>query len=159
MQIRLISLASALCAAALIHPADAAPKVTKKVTYYSVKATTIDGLRAEMAARGPKGYWGYSDWYVQWSGSCKLSVTISITLPKHARPDTMPADVRRKFDRMLGALRAHEEQHGQHAVLAAQEIESAGCRNGNAILKTYNDADVRFDRRTDHGRRQGVILR
>ena len=136
----------------------AKPKVTQKVKTYALSATTVPGLLQEMKQRGPNGHWGYTDWYVQWTGDCRLTVTIDITLPKHKKPASMPADVRTKFDTMVAALSAHEQQHGQHAVMAATEIEKAGCKGGDAIIKKYNKVDIDFDRKTNHGAKQGVVL-
>ncbi|WP_157046562.1 DUF922 domain-containing protein [Roseovarius sp. BRH_c41] len=139
-------------------PAQAKPKVTETIKTYAVSATSLQGLIQEMDQKGPKTYWAFTEWYVRWTGDCKLSVTVDITLPKHKNPEKMPADLRQKFDTMLAALTAHERQHGRHGIEAAQEIERAACVGGDAILKKYNAIDVTFDKKTDHGRKQGVAL-
>lgn len=138
--------------------AQAKPKVTETIKTYTVLATSLEGLAREMDQKGPKGYWAYTGWYVKWTGDCKLSVTVDITLPKHKNPAKMPADVRKKFGTMLVALTDHERQHGRHGIAAAEEIERAGCVGGDAILKKYNAIDMKFDQKTDHGRKQGVVL-
>lgn len=142
-----------------LSTAHAKPKVTETIKTYTVSATSLEGLAQEMDQKGPKGYWAYTGWYVKWTGDCKLSVTVDITLPKHKNPAKMPADVREKFDTMLVALTEHERQHGRHGIAAAEEIERAGCAGGDAIIKKYNAIDIKFDKTTDHGRKQGVVLR
>jgi predicted secreted Zn-dependent protease len=72
----------------------AAPKVTETMKTYAVDATTAVGLKQQMRNRGPKGYWGYTAWFVRWSAACKK----------------------------------------------------------------YNRIDIEFDRRTNHGGRDGVVL-
>jgi predicted secreted Zn-dependent protease len=142
-----------------LSTAHAKPKVTETIKTYAVSATSVAGLVQEMNEKGPKGFWAFTEWYVRWTGDCKLSVTVDITLPKHKNPAKMPAEVRTKFDAMLAALTEHERQHGRHGIAAAQEIEAAGCAGGDAILKKYNAIDVKFDKTTDHGRKKGVVLR
>ena len=140
-------------------PADAAPKVKQITRVYKVSATSVQGLILEMNRRGPRGYWGFTEWNVRWSRSCKLEVDVIYTLPRHANPSSMPADVRQKFDSMLAALTKHERQHGQHGIRAAQEIEANRCRNGHAIIKKYNAADIAYDKKTGHGVLEGATLR
>ncbi|MGR3548639.1 MAG: DUF922 domain-containing protein [Roseovarius sp.] len=141
-----------------ISAAQARPKVTETIKTYPVSSTSLAELAKEMDKKGPKGYWAYTEWYVRWTGDCKLSVTVDIILPKHKNPSKMPADVRKKFDAMLVALTEHERQHGRHGIAAAQEIEAAGCSGGDGIIKKYNAVDIKFDKVTDHGRKEGVTL-
>jgi predicted secreted Zn-dependent protease len=143
----------------LAGTAQATPKVTQQTKTYNIAATSIAGLASEMKAKGPRGYWAYTAWTVRWSGDCRLSVHVDYIFPRHTRPNAMPADVRRKYDAMLKALTAHEQQHGKHGVMAAQEIEKAGCKGGDAIIRKYNAIDVDFDKRTNHGINQGATLR
>lgn len=146
-------------AAACTTAAVAQPSVSQKTKTYKVSATNVDGILKEMAERGPNGHWGYTDWYVRWTGDCKLSVTIDYTLPRHSKPSAMPADVRKKFDTMLAALTKHENQHGRHAVMAAEEIEKAGCKGGDAIIRKYNGVDKAYDKQTKHGLTEGVVFK
>lgn len=139
-------------------PGMAKPKVTQMVRHYTVSATTIAGLKQEMRQRGPNGFWAFTEWYVRWTGSCRLSVEVTYTMPKHANPGAMPAAVRQKWDAMLRALTAHEENHGRHGIMAAQEIEADGCRNGDAIIRKYNARDKNYDKKTRHGMTEGVVL-
>jgi len=135
------------------------PKVTETITYYEISGDTAAELRAQMKTKGPNGYWGYSRWYVRWSGSCKLSVTVDITMPKLKNPENVPAGLVQKFDKMYAALLTHEKNHGQHGISAAEEIEANRCKNGNAIIDKWAAEDVTYDKRTNHGETEGVVLR
>lgn len=140
-------------------PALANPTIEIVERPYNVDATTIAGLRRQMSTRGPVGYWAYTRGHVVWRGHCEVTVRVRYSLPQHTRPEAMPADVRAKWDRMLKAMRAHEEQHGQHSINAGREIKAAGCRNGLAILRKWRAQDRAYDARTGHGKTEGVDLR
>jgi len=80
----------------------------------------------------------------------------------------------RQWDRMYQALVAHEETHASHGIAAARQIESElqklSSRNNchslrrdfenraQRIIQHYRNADIQFDRRTHHGRNEGVHL-
>ncbi|PLS19919.1 DUF922 domain-containing protein [Neptunicoccus cionae] len=134
----------------------AGPKVKEGIRHYSISGNTVEELKASMKKNGPRGYWGYTEWYVKWSGSCKVSVDVKYTMPKLASPKKVPADVKAKFDRMYANLLAHEKNHGKNGISAAQQIEAANCVNGDAILKKHNALDVAYDKKTKHGLREGV---
>ncbi len=153
-----ISVIVCLALGLISTPALAAPKITETVQTYPVSATTLQGLRREMKTKGPKGFWGFTRWVVKWSGTCDVEVDVTYTLPRHEKPNTMPADVRQKFDRMLRNLDAHERLHGQHGINAGREIVQNGCRNAHEIIKKYSKADKTLDRQSRHGRRDGVEL-
>ncbi|MDU8927935.1 DUF922 domain-containing protein [Alisedimentitalea sp. MJ-SS2] len=137
---------------------DAKPKVSVVNKTYLVDATTVQGLRKQMKQRGPKGHWAYTDWYVKWSGSCKLSVKITYTMPRHKNEGKLDPALRKRWKAMVRALKAHEEKHGAHGVQAAREIEKTRCANGDAVIKKWNKQDKVLDKRTKHGKTEGVVL-
>lgn len=126
---------------------------------YKVDATTTQGLIFQMSTRGPVGFWAFTRTNVAWRGQCDVRVKIRYSMPVHTRPERMPPDVRAEWERMLKALRRHEEKHGAHAINAGREIEQAGCIGGLAILRKWRGQDKALDARTDHGRKEGVFLR
>jgi len=63
-------------------------------------------------------------------GIVQFSVNVTYTLPKHSKPSSMPA----------------------------QEIERGGCVNGDAILKKYSAEDIKYDKRTKHGKTESASL-
>lgn len=141
-----------------IGSALADPDVTEKTKTYSVSATTVDGLKREMKRRGPKGFWAYTTWRVNWTGSCAVRLKINYTMPKHSNPDAMSPELRRQWDAMVAALISHEREHGAHGLAAAREVEAAGCRNTKPIFRKYKKADRALDKRTLHGYKTGVVL-
>jgi predicted secreted Zn-dependent protease len=136
------------------HGAMAAPKVSESIKHYSIKGKTADEIKANMKKKGPKGHWGYTEWYVKWSGSCKVDVSVKYIMPKLT--SKAPADVKKSFDKMYAKLLKHEKNHGQSGILAGKEIEAKKCKNGDAILKKYNKRDKADDKKTKHGFTEGV---
>lgn len=139
--------------------AEAKPKVTVVNKTYTVNATSAQDLIREMDARGPNGFWAYTDWYVKWTGSCDLSVSITYTMPKHKNEAKLDPELRKNWQSFVTALRKHEELHGAHGVQAAQEIEKTKCANGDAVIKKWAKQDKVLDKRTDHGKKDGVVLK
>ncbi len=125
---------------------------------YKVSATTAQGLVAQMSVGGPIGFWAFTRTSVAWRGQCEVRVKIRYSMPVHSNPEQMSPELRRKWNRMIKAMRRHEEQHGRHAINAAREIEGANCVNGNAILRKWRGQDKAYDARTDHGKTEGVFL-
>jgi predicted secreted Zn-dependent protease len=154
-----LALAAVLTLPATAVTVDAKPKVAVTTKTFTVDATTVDGLLKQLKQKGPKGYWAYTDWYVKWTGSCQTSVDITYTLPKHKNADKLDPVVRKKWLAMVDALTKHEHKHGQNAINAAQEIEKTKCANGNAVIQKWNKADIDLDKRTDHGKKEGVVLK
>jgi predicted secreted Zn-dependent protease len=140
--------------------ATAAPARAEIVTLgYEVDAVTAAGLEAQMERRGPQGYWAYTTWWVEWTADCRVTWSAEIVLPRHIRPQALPADLRRRWDRMLENLRRHETEHAGFARQAAAAIGASGCRNGDDFLDRARAQDRQLDEETDHGRTTGVTLR
>ncbi|MEM6409105.1 MAG: DUF922 domain-containing protein, partial [Pseudomonadota bacterium] len=127
-------------------PVLAAPEVVIKDRTYKVDALTIKALIGQLKRRGPNGFWAYTRWRIKWSRDCKVRVRVIYTLPEHTNPDGMPDALRKDWERMMTALRLHEEQHGAHGIAAAREIEQAGCKEVRPIVRKYKRADVELDR-------------
>ena len=134
----------------------AKPIINEKTKYYNVSGSTVSKLRKSMKATGPNGFWAYAEWWVSWNAQCKLRVKITYTMPKIKDRAKTPLSVLKKWDAMLAQLLKHEKQHGQHGINAAQEIEAANCKNGNAIIKKWAAEDKAYDKRTKHGIKEGV---
>lgn len=134
------------------------PTIKTNWNTYAVTATGVDQILRQMKQKGPNGFWAYTRWYVRWTGSCKVSLEISYTMPQHTNRNAMPANIRAEWDNMIAALKAHEEQHGAHGINAARELVQKGCRNGDAIVAKWSEQDRLYDRRTGHGRTEGVVF-
>ena len=79
-----------------------------------------------------------------------------------------------RWTSFLEALRRHEEEHKEHGLKAAREIETvvlavkpaSNCEDlgaaanaaAEAIVAKYQALDEEYDRKTDHGRNQGATL-
>ncbi|WP_263387347.1 DUF922 domain-containing Zn-dependent protease [Ruegeria marisflavi] len=138
---------------------EAKPKISVVEKTYTVDATTARAMVQQMGQRGPNGYWAYTDWYVNWTGSCDLSVKITYTMPKHKNEAKLDPAVRENWKTFLAVLRKHEEKHGAHGIQAAQEIEQTKCADGQAVIKKWSNQDKVLDKRTDHGKKEGVVLK
>lgn len=137
----------------------AAPKVIENWQYYKVKGNDPATITAFMNAKGPNGYWAYSNWYVSWSNACKVTVTLDYKFPKLQNRAKLSAAVLKKWDTMLAHLKAHEKQHGQHGINAGNAIAKDKCQNGDAIIRKWAKQDKVFDRKTNHGKKQGVVFK
>ncbi|KZY32212.1 hypothetical protein A3731_22505 [Roseovarius sp. HI0049] len=143
---------------AMTGGAQAKPAVKEKWGAYRVDATDANGILSQMKQRGPNGYWAYTSWYVRWTGNCQVSVEINYTMPQHVNENALPANLRNRWKSMVRALAAHERKHGQHGINAANEIAAGNCRNGDAIIKKWSNADKALDKRTTHGKSEGVVF-
>jgi len=133
-----------------------------------------------------KKYRGYTQWRVNWNyrwwetaNSCKITtaqtqLAVTYTLPKI--PDNHPvnAETRQTFNRYFQALFKHEQNHKHSGLLAARAIETAllnlptfptcpaleatANQVGNRLVEKYRQRDIEYDRLTDHGRTEGVML-
>ncbi len=147
-----------LLCAIVSTPVQAKPTIKETVKHYKISGKSLNKLKSQMRRYGPKGFWGYAQWFVEWTADCRVSVTVTITMPKLRNPSKTPAHVRKEFDEMYVALLAHERNHGKNGIRAAQEVEQAKCRNTDPIFAKYNKADKDYDRRTKHGFTEGVKL-
>ena len=113
-------------AIALSAPSFTIAKPTVKVSteYYEIDGRTRDELREEMRTKGPNGYFGWTNWYIRWTGGCDVSVEVTYTMPKLKSPDGISAKLKESFDTFYDALLMHEENHGSHGISAANEIKA-----------------------------------
>lgn len=128
--------------------------------------------------------WGIAHWGVRWGwrttshgGGCRLveirvHLGTEVTLPEWQDEVTAPAELRVRWNDFLTALRAHEYGHRNRGFLAAGEIHAAllGVRSADCldidevaeavardVLERHLALDAEYDRRTLHGRAQGVV--
>ena len=134
---------------------------------------------------GGKTFHGFTRWHVNWQiwwnttpeGRCQIHKTQTrvngiITLP--VLQQGAPVEVRQTFDRYVTALRRHEMGHYQFGQDAASQIDrqilaltpQATCTLleltansiGRRILEDAIREEIEYDRRTRHGRTEGVTL-
>jgi len=133
-----------------------------------------------------KHYAGRTRWDIQWKFkhqqqgiTCSLkdvvvAVGISRTLPKWRGEDKGAPSLKAHWSRFIDALQRHEEGHKEHGLMAGRQIEAAvlavkpasNCEDleaaanaaAQAIVAKFQALDEEYDRKTDHGRRQGAML-
>jgi predicted secreted Zn-dependent protease len=141
--------------------------------------------RSPIIFKGKK-FKGYTKWYVEWrirwyekKGSChitqvKTALTVTYTLPKIPKDYKTPGETRTVFNNFYAALFKHEQNHRDSGLFAARDIEKAllnldsfpSCQQLELaanqkryqILHQYVQRDIDYDKRTDHGRLEGVMI-
>lgn len=129
---------------------------------------------------------GYTQWNVRWNyryrqqgdrctlTQTRVNTTVTITLPQWNPPSTAPRDLRDRWNRYIRALSQHENGHRDHGLGAGRdilamlkrfpaqttcaELETQANAAAQTIIKQYNQRDVDFDRRTNHGATQGAVF-
>ncbi len=135
------------------------PSITVKTKYYEIRGLTARQLKAQMRRRGPKGFWAYTRWYVRWTGNCRVSAEINYTFPRWTNRKQATGWLRQRWDRMTRNLWRHEKGHGRHGINAAHEIHKSRCRGDPMkIIRKWAKQDRIYDRRTGHGRTEGVVF-
>ena len=152
----LVVLFFALTSFSYAHAANPSIKTTFK--YYKIKGDTAQNLKRQMKRKGPRGYWAYAKWNVKWSSKCKVKVSIKITMPQWQNKSEAPATLQKKWSKMISALKKHELNHGNHGINAAKELVSKKCKNAKKIVRKWAKQDKIYDRKTNHGRKEGVRL-
>ncbi len=133
-----------------------------------------------------KRYHAYTKWNINWRyrwvetperchlTSTSVSVEVEYLLPQLTSSRFDQPDFRKKWNRYYDALFAHEQQHKDFAVAAGREIEDrlkqedeqSSCKRLQArleqaaqqVIDQYGAKEREFDRVTDHGVKQGVVL-
>lgn len=156
--------------------------------YYPVRVNAGETLSVALHRATPirdagRRYHGFAHWSVDWNfwwrssaQSCRIDrvevrLQGRIQLPKLEGGD---ADQRRQFAQYLAALEKHEVGHiafGQRAAReiewgihrlaeapSCDELEASANQIGHRIMRYYQDLEDRYDRDTEHGRTQGVVL-
>ena len=150
-------------------------------------AATIRSQIEKLGPVGKNGrrYHAYTQWKIEWgfrwiesNGRCKIQhtdveVRIDMLLPR-LEPAQRSEDLQQGWDRYYAALLRHEQHHRNFGIAAATEIdtelnsirewlvcnqmEQVVNERADAILLRYTEAERRFDERTDHGAKDGVVL-
>jgi predicted secreted Zn-dependent protease len=133
-----------------------------------------------------KPVWGQAHWRLDWkfshdtSSGCRvdkfnITVTSTLRMPEWVDRAKASAELQEKWAAFYRALLVHEAGHRDNGIRAANElarrIRGLGrlyeCRTLNAnigtlgeqVIAEYNRADRAYDRGTEHGVRQGAVLR
>ncbi len=143
-------------------------------------------LRLGPLGKNGKRYHAYTQWNAAWSyrwvqgrGQCSLQqVTVSMgieyLLPKPEAYDQFDHELQQRWDQYFDALFRHEQHHKDIGVAAAREMDSLlrqvpvqpDCailqtkldETAEQVIEKYTAEEVEYDRKTEHGLRQGVRL-
>jgi len=138
---------------------DKNPEVHVHWHYYPIRGVTSAELKQQMRENGKEGWWGYAEWYVQWSRTCQVTVSIDYTLPKWENEGEAPVELQDAWNSMLANLAMHELGHGRHGLIAGNEIVASNCAgNPRDVTDWWAEQDKVYDRETRHGETQGVQL-
>lgn len=141
-------------------------------------------MEASPIKENGRAFMGDTRWHVLWDfkwnknnnictiTSANTSLNISYTMPALATDVDLTEDTRQAFDGYYAALFKHEQEHMYSGLYAAREIEQAllslgsfeRCKrleyeantSAKKILKKYYERDKEYDKKTDHGRTEGV---
>jgi predicted secreted Zn-dependent protease len=133
-----------------------------------------------------KRYRGYTKWFVQWQykwwktdKDCKITTVktildVTYTLPKIPPNHPTNAEARQVFLRYFTALFKHEENHKNSGLYAARAIEksllglgifpncpsleAAAESKAQQIIQQYRQRDINYDKQTDNGRAEGIMI-
>lgn len=143
-----------------------------QVVTYEVRGSTL----AEVAAQLDPEEWGRCRWQVDYSfettngRATKVDITLNLTirLPQWAGPGYQRASeaARREWQRMLAALRAHEDRHAEIARNWApvfkermlNQRQSRLARTYQQVLREMEKEQKKYDKDTTHGQSEGVTL-
>jgi predicted secreted Zn-dependent protease len=174
---------------AMTLPAQADVTVLEdKIVWYEVGGATVQELRKSMDANTPvSGFDAEAKWWVDWRyqwrtngqqcvlDNVQVMLRVETTFPRLTSEDGMSTDVLQKWWNYSARLMAHERTHARHGAMAAEEIDRklksftipGACSDmedkanaaAMAIIKKANKSDEDYDRRTDHGATEGVVLK
>ena len=184
--IRTLLLTAALWAAALAPEAQAGSRVQQR--YYEVRGTTAAELGAGMTVGSPLGVTAATvlaptqiiltprsvqGGYVV--GDLQFDDVIIQIMPRWVDRDRGRACLRREWDRAMEALRRHEDTHRRRyedyvarlrreALALPPQPSPAALFSAVAALNSRLEAETvawqeNYDRRTQHGRTEGVFIR
>ena len=163
------------------------PTVEERVDYYDVAGSSEEELRAAIDKQRPKDRAGerhdaVTNWDVLWTyryvtvaGGCavgSLATTLEVATIFPRWPNRQSGTLTERWDKYTAALKAHEREHMDIALRAAQVIhkrlssheKARTCpllkasidSKGQALLDQFRSEEAEYDQRTQHGASQGA---
>jgi predicted secreted Zn-dependent protease len=159
----------------------------REVPYRVTGSTAAELRRSMLSAGPEEegGTWyGYTTWHVRWrydyaavAGGCEIQeVDVSfrsrVRLPRWDPPDDADEELVSAWRAFVDALREHEYGHRDIGARAARDIlrrlrslrrdrcdgmEERANTLAHRILDRYREREEAYDRRTNHGERQGAV--
>lgn len=162
------------------------PKIGVQTRYYPVHGTQLQELYDSMQRNGPGGrFLAQTEWNIMWNyrwlesaGQCRLNgtsveVEISMLMPQAQQARQFTPELKQSWDRFYDALLRHEHHHRDYGIMAARELEQSLSRQparpcsgfdndlsrlARDIIERYERLEKAYDRLTDHGINEGVVL-
>jgi predicted secreted Zn-dependent protease len=169
-------------------PADVAVEARER--FYDIAGASAAALRDQIRRLGPRDESGAARdaltvWELEWAyrpapagDGCALrdvrvTLTLTVTLPRWTPPAAAPADLRAAWRTYLQRVRVHEAGHRAIAEANARELLAAlaavhrptcdaaraeAARTAEGIVAAGRARNRAYDVETRHGQTQGVVL-
>ena len=111
-----------------------------------------------MAEKGPRGFWGRTEWHVFWSDACEVRLEVRTTLPRLMFENRLSDADRTIVQRAFLILANHEENHARMGLFAAEDVKRHGCVDAQATVAYWAAKNDDYDRETRNGLSEGVDL-
>lgn len=174
-----------------ITAVNAEPAIQIDTRYYAVSGQDAQSIYQNLKSRGPTGedgqpYHAHTQWKLGWHyrwiesrSRCRLtrvevSVDIDYLLPQLQPSEQQDKKLLEDWQNYYDALYRHEQQHKDHGVMAARELEQQllkfdqpyDCqqlqtlleKTAQGVMDKYDRLDKAFDRQTNHGINDGVVF-
>lgn len=154
-----------------------------EVSSYSVSGETFAEVLSRLKEEGPKDQYGIAryavtKWSLRWGvnreeNKPEVSKSIKVVLPDWRDKATASKEMQKEWNRFYQAIVSHEQQHAHRASQTARTIESEIQRLldskpkvsleeinrvANKFIRENQEWDLEFDKKTRHGREEGVVL-
>ena len=166
-----------------------ADSLSVRTNYYAVTGATVQEIRSDIARKRPwkQEVDGFTAWKIDWfyrteatDSECRLQsfevkTDVTVTVPRWTPPADVDPETKRSWTTYINGLLAHEDGHKRIALAAATEVRNRLQRLNSAASCDALDAHVKheathaidefkkrektYDERTEHGRKDGAILR
>ena len=162
--------------------------ITFKLRTYSIAGTTAKKLQKEIKAKGPVGLKGkrwdaFFKWKIKWkwhtyAGRALFVATQSfldaeLIIPEAQNQESFSPAMKKSWDNYYCTLLRHEENHFKNAKEGYPTVSAAvrkaydlnpklKSKEANQVarraLNKIRKADLKYDRDTEHGKREGLRL-